>query len=260
MNKRLNSESPILPLSQLARSPLPTGAARDAVEVLGRRIANDTYSQGKPIPTEPELAQSLGVGRATIRDAIKVLSGKGMIRTARRYGTKVRPIEEWNLLDADVISWHDIAHPRVRQMYAETTELRCIIEPEASALAAERATPEQVQSICDAANAMDLDEGDINQLFLADCKFHSTILDATDNLMVRQLRPIFVSILRMAYEFGGLVAPEEPVSREGHIKVADAIREGDGARARAEMKKMLDNNRRTAEQNWHAFGERTRSK
>jgi GntR family transcriptional regulator, galactonate operon transcriptional repressor len=82
-------------------SSLPTGAAKQAVAVLGRRIANDLYRPGEIMPTELELAESLGVSRATVRDAIKVLSGKGLVRTARRYGTRVRPVEEWNLLDAD---------------------------------------------------------------------------------------------------------------------------------------------------------------
>nr|WP_272212682.1 GntR family transcriptional regulator [Marinicella sp. W31]MDC2878593.1 GntR family transcriptional regulator [Marinicella sp. W31] len=81
-------------------SSLPTGAAKEAVTVLGRRITNDVYGPGEIMPTEPELAESLNVSRATIRDAIKVLSGKGLVRTARRYGTRVRPLDEWNLLDS----------------------------------------------------------------------------------------------------------------------------------------------------------------
>ena len=60
------------------------------------------------MPTEPELAAALGVSRATVRDAVKVLSGKGLVRTARRYGTRVTPVEAWNLLDGDVIAWHEM--------------------------------------------------------------------------------------------------------------------------------------------------------
>ena len=88
------------------------------------------------MPTEPELAAALGVSRATVRDAIKVLSGKGLVRTARRYGTRVTPVEDWNLLDGDVIAWHRPDHPRMRRIFAETTELRTIMEPAAAALAA----------------------------------------------------------------------------------------------------------------------------
>jgi GntR family galactonate operon transcriptional repressor len=64
-----------------------------------------------------------------VRDAIKVLLGMGLVRTTRRYGTRVLPVEDWNLLDGDVVGWHRRNHPRMRRIFAETTELRCIIEP-----------------------------------------------------------------------------------------------------------------------------------
>ena len=231
-------------------SSMPTGAAKAAVEELGRRIANDRYRQGEVMPTEPELATSLGVSRATVRDAIKVLSGKGLVRTARRYGTRVRPIEEWNLLDADVASWHQPSHPRIGRMFAETTELRCIIEPAAAALAAQRATGAQVTTILDAALAMHPGDDDIQQLFEADCRFHSTVLQATGNMMMQQLQPIILAVLRVSYEFGVLVVNGEPVTREGHIHVAEAIRDRDGDAASQAMQRMLQSNRRTAETYW----------
>lgn len=227
-------------------SSLPTGATKIAVDVLGRRIANDAYRPGEVMPTEPELASSLGVSRTTVREAIKVLSGKGMVRTARRYGTRVRPVEDWNLLDADVATWHDPTHPRLQLMFSETTELRGIIEPQAAALAAARATDRQVSAIVEAAYAMHPQSGPVEELFAADCTFHATILDATGNLLMRQLRPIILTMLWISYEYGVLAKSEEPVTREGHIRVAEAIRRRDAAGAQREMAQMLELNRRTA--------------
>lgn len=229
---------------------LPTGAARDAVEVLGQRIVNDIYPQGATIPVEAELAQSLGVSRATVRDAVKVLSGKGLLRTARRYGTRVRQLEEWHLLDSDVAAWHGPDHPRIGRMFAETTELRCAIEPAAAALAAERATREQVRTLLAAAEALRPSEMNVAALFEADRRFHCTILDATGNLMMRQLCGIITTILRISYEFGVQKVDGRPVSREGHILVAEAVARGDAAGARREMERMLDLNRATAEAYW----------
>ncbi|MBB4052122.1 DNA-binding FadR family transcriptional regulator [Devosia subaequoris] len=227
-------------------SALPTGATKIAVDDLGRRIANDVYRPGEIMPTEPELAASLGVSRTTVRDAIKVLSGKGMVRTARRYGTRVRPVEEWSLLDAQVVAWHEPSHPRLQSMFAETTELRSIIEPQAAALAAVRATEAQVATISDAAYAMHPTSGSVEDLFDADCTFHATILEATGNLMMRQLRPIILTMLWISYEYGVLAKSPEPVTREGHIKVAEAIRARDSMGAEREMAQMLEFNRRTA--------------
>jgi DNA-binding FadR family transcriptional regulator len=225
---------------------LPSGATRLAVERLGRRIAADTYAEGEIMPTELELAASLGISRSTVRDAIKVLSGKGLVRTARRYGTRVRPVEEWNLLDADVASWHEPTHPRARVMFAETTELRCILEPAAAALAAERATTEQRRIIHEAAYAMLPEADEVQALFEADCRFHATMLEATGNLMMRQLRRVILTDLKISSEFGELAADGESVTREGHISVANAITASDPVAAREAMAQMLERNRVTA--------------
>lgn len=225
---------------------LPTGAAKLAVDTLGRRITNGAYLPGQIMPTEPELASSLNVSRATIRDAIKVLSGKGLVRTARRYGTRVRPVEEWNLLDPDVVSWHETGHPRLLTMFVETTELRIILEPAAAELAAWRASVDQIGIIVAAAAALHPDHGDVQALFAADCRFHATILDATGNGMMRQMRALIVTMLRVSYEFSVVQQAAAPVSREGHVRVAEAIAARDGSRARDEMARMLELNRRDA--------------
>lgn len=231
----------------IAENPsLPTGATRTALETLGRRITNDAYPEGAIMPTEAELASSLNVSRTTARDAIKVLSGKRLVRTARRYGTRVRPAAEWNLLDADVISWHEPGHPRVRTMFVETTELRCILEPEAAALAAERAMPEQRRAIHAAASEMQAEQQSLQNLFDADCRFHATILEATGNQMMLQLSGIILATVRISYEFGIIANDGESVSREGHLRVAEAVLAGNPVRAREEMAGMLARNRRTA--------------
>lgn len=229
---------------------LPTGAAKQAVELLGRRIANDVYPQDTVMPTEEELAQSLGVSRATVRDAIKVLSGKGLVRTARRYGTRVRPIDEWSLLDADVVSWHEPTHPRIKRIFAETTELRAILEPAAAALAAVRGTAEQAQTLLAAANAIHPGEVDLERMFAADCQFHVTLMDMTRNTVMRQMRQIILTMLRVSYEFGVVNPENERVSRDGHLAVAKAIIARDPEGARTAMSAMLDLNRSLAGDIW----------
>jgi GntR family galactonate operon transcriptional repressor len=226
---------------------LPTGHARRTVDTIGRWIADDTFSPDTPMPTEPELAESLGVSRATVRDAIKVLSGKGLVRTARRYGTRVLPVEDWNLLDGDVVGWHRRDHPRMRRIFAETTELRTIMEPAAAALAAQRATVAQIETILSAAYAMHPEKGDVKALFDADCRFHVTILEATRNQVMRQFRQIIVTMLRVSYDFGVSKPKSDPVTRQGHISVAEAIARQDGNAARQNMATMLERNRSLAQ-------------
>lgn len=195
-------ESGRIQLPEEFRSPLQNGPGKRAVEELGRRIASDIYLPGQAIPMENELAESLGVSRTTLRDAVKVLSGKGLLRTARRYGTRVRPVSEWNLLDPDLIGWHDRTHPRLARIYSETTELRSIIEPQSAALAASRGEPEHIARIQEGANGLRTDELGLQELFNADLLFHTAILDATGNSIMRQLRPLIAVTLRVSFEYG----------------------------------------------------------
>jgi DNA-binding FadR family transcriptional regulator len=134
----------------------------------------------------------------------------------------------------------------MRRIFAETTELRCIIEPAAAALAAERATEAQIRTILDAAYAMHPEEGDVQALFDADCQFHVTILDATRNQVMRQLRQIIITMLRVSYDFGVSRPENDPVTRQGHILVAEAIARHDSKAARKNMSKMLEKNRSLA--------------
>ena len=88
---------------------------------------------------EDDLAEQLSVSRTSIREAVKVLSAKGLLQARRRVGVRVRDRDDWDLLDPQVLSWH----PDVGRDEALTTSLieaRRIIEPAAAGLAAKRAT------------------------------------------------------------------------------------------------------------------------
>jgi DNA-binding FadR family transcriptional regulator len=62
-----------------------------ALNTLGRAIARGDHQPGANLPTEPELALSLGVGRNVVREAVKILTSKQMLKTERRAGTTVLP-------------------------------------------------------------------------------------------------------------------------------------------------------------------------
>ncbi len=235
--------NPQFPLPESQLSSLPTGAVKVVVDALGREIAGGRPAPGQTMPMEPELAEKFGVSRTVVREAVKVLSGKGMVRTARRYGTRVCPFEEWSLMDPDVISWHAPDSPMARRVYAESTTLRCILEPEAAALAAEHATDEQRARILEAAQSIHpWPEGD-EAMIGADYAFHATILEATGNIMLSQFRRILLALLNFSYPIGAIAAPDHGSSLQSHVAVAEAIMARDAPLAREQMRRMLDRNR-----------------
>lgn len=224
---------------------LPTGAVKDTVEQLGKSIVQGVYETDAVLPREEELVEKLNVSRTVVREAVKVLCGKGLVRTARRYGSRVCPFESWNLLDPDVIRWHDPNSPRTARIYAEATDLRIIFEPEAAALAAENASREQRDLIVAAAKGVDPKHGD-TAMIGADYTFHATILQASGNLMLSQLQNIVYAVILFSYSAGRFAAPEEKVVQRLHVGVAEAIDNGEADLARKRMHDMLKANQAMA--------------
>ena len=221
------------------RSSLPTGTTREIVETLGRRIANGFYAVGEVIPKEDQLAASLGVSRTTVRDAIKVLSGKSLVRTARRYGTRVQPVDDWNLLDPDVLAWHEPAHPRFQAIFVEAMELRRMIEPEAAALAAVRASPAQRRAILEAAEAFAQARGEVALLFAADCRFHTAVIAATGNLMITMMGQPVGDVLRTRLNRHVVAAEHWAEVDACHTTITEHIARGEAAQAEEAMRSHL---------------------
>ncbi|WP_307796116.1 FadR/GntR family transcriptional regulator [Amycolatopsis sp. 195334CR] len=168
------------------------------VEWIGRRIVSGELSYGSRLPNEAELAAQLKVSRGGVREAVKALAAKGMVDARPRLGTRVRPRNEWNLMDREVIDWHgQVAAP---EFLNDLLELRLMVEPGAAQLAAERATPEQVATL-EAAYAGMAEHAprlpEQEQSFVdADLTFHLTLLRASGNQLIEQLGRLLETSLR----------------------------------------------------------------
>ena len=75
------------------------------VDEIGQRIIRGEYRAEEVLPTEDQLSTELRVSRGVLREAIKVLTQKGLIQTRPRVGTQILPRENWNLFDPDVLVW-----------------------------------------------------------------------------------------------------------------------------------------------------------
>lgn len=228
-------------------SELPTGSVKTAVDRLGKMIASGQFPEGSTMPVESEICELLGVSRTVVREAIKVLSGKGMLRTARRYGTRVLSFENWNLLDPDVIMMHAADSPMASKIYAASTELRQVIEPEAARLAATNATDEQLERIVFAADNITPKLYGTEGMLAADFAFHATILEASGNLLLNQMSGLLLALLKFSYPTGAARAPEIKVDQELHIWVAEALSIRDADLAKYRMTSMLRTNTQVAE-------------
>lgn len=210
------------------------------VHDLGRRIVGGEYPPGATLPNEPELVSRFGISRTVIREAMKCLAGKGLVEIKTRVGTRVRDRSAWHHTDTDVMVWYYETGPSIEFMRS-IKDLRRVLEPEASARAAERATPEDLARIEAAYQEMvdTVDDPDDNSD--ADLLFHSAVYAATGNMVFAQL----IDILAVAiYANRALSAPADADAKRAslavHKAILDAIAARDPAAAIAASNQMLD--------------------
>nr|WP_221333702.1 FCD domain-containing protein [Nocardia transvalensis] len=195
--------------------------AAQAAEVLLARIRAGEWRLGHKLPGETTLAAQLGVGRSTLREAIRELAGKGVLESRQGAGvfvTALEVTEDWDtvLRRADIVT---------------VIEARLAIEAEAAALAAQRRTPADLRAMWRALAAR-AEAGDaVDDLVDADTAFHRTVVTAAHNdvltgmfdAFVPRLRHAMIDMLRLR------PLPDERADHHAHEILLDAIRARDSA-------------------------------
>ncbi|MFE7074619.1 FadR/GntR family transcriptional regulator [Streptomyces sp. NPDC057620] len=183
------------------------------VDELGRRVVGGAWAPGEALPVEDVLAAEIGVSRGVLREAVKALVAKGMLRVRPRTGTRVLPPEHWNHLDRDVLRWKQAGDATA--LLRDTGELRRIVEPEAARLAAERAGPDDVRALYDALAAMEAAAAEPGRsgYVEADIAFHRALLDASGNRLLGSLG----RAVDIALEHSFVVSTQTPGAVEGSL-------------------------------------------
>ncbi|MCM3299415.1 FadR/GntR family transcriptional regulator [Streptomyces pseudogriseolus] len=207
---------------------------------LGRRIVAGAWQPGSPLPVEDALASELGVSRGVLREAVKSLVAKGMLRVRPRTGTRVLPPEDWNHLDPDVLHWKQSGD--AAGLLRDTGELRRIVEPEAARLAAERAGPDDVRALNDALAAMEAAAASPARggYVAADIAFHRALLDAGGNRLLGSLGRAVEIALRHSFDVSTRTPGAAEASLPGHRAVVRAVEARDPDAAAAAVLGIID--------------------
>lgn len=205
---------------------------------LGVAILSGEYQPGDTIPRASEHAATLKVSRTPYREALQILTAKGLLESRPKAGTQVTPRERWNLLDPDVLAWMFTGIPDeifIRDLF----ELRNLLEPAAARWAAGRRTPEQQERMQDAIEGMRQHGLGTPEGQAADQRFHAAILEAAGNLALATLASSVGAAVRWTthYKQRASKQPRDPLP--DHEAVNDAIAEGDSERAGAAMQELL---------------------
>jgi len=211
------------------------------VHDIGVRILRGELKPGEPLP-ENGPADEPAVSRTVLREAIKVLAAKRLVESRPKTGTRVRPRQDWNLLDPDVLAWQVEAGADA-EFLAQALEVRRMIEPAAARLAAERATPAQIAVLREAADGMAAAGDDLDAFMEPDLRFHSVLLEACQNELLGHMRDVFTALLHTVFSYSSASSRSYPRSARRHRAIVDAIEARDPDAAERAVLKLIDETR-----------------
>lgn len=212
-------------------------------EELLEYIKSAPFDIGDKIPNEFELAELFGVGRSTIREAVKSLVTKGILEVRRGAGTFVRSTccaEE----DPLGISKLDDKYKLALELF----DVRLMLEPEIAAKAAEYATEEdirQLTALCDEVETLYLQDMDHAA---RDIDFHTCIASCSKNRVVESLVPIIHTAILTFVNITQRMLRDETITT--HRAITNAIAEHDSTGARCAMVMHLTYNRQAIMKQW----------
>jgi GntR family galactonate operon transcriptional repressor len=212
------------------------GIHGQTVEYVGRRILVGDLKEGQTIDVVA-LEAELDVSRTVIREAIRVLTAKGLVGARQKRGTFVRPRSEWNLLDRDILRWQFEGRTD-RGFFEHLQEVRAIVEPAGARLAAQRRTPEDIAALEAALDEMGRAD-DAVAATRADLAFHRALLAASHNELLLRMEAIIEAGL-MVRDRLVHAASEVPDAVPSHREVFDAVRRGSPAKAERAMRALLE--------------------
>ena len=244
----IHAPPPVMPEARAIRQTrgMPVRDGRGSLSetvagTIGRRIVSGQYRPGETLPTEPRIQEEFGVSRTAVREAIRLLSAKGLTVSRPKIGTRIRPMSDWNMLDPDVLRWHVDQKPSEEFIHC-LFEMREIIEPAASSRAAERATPEELATLGVAMEGIQNEPRGSPRQIRADIDFHMVILESSRNPMLRSVGALIQSALEITFSLGWRTAMADDAVLQ-HRAVYDAIRQRRGEEAFLAMRRLLRNSK-----------------
>ena len=220
------SEQALTFKTRRSRRPGRLGAV--VLEELAHAVISGAFAEGTVLPREPTLCEEFGFSRTVIREGLKLMEERGLVRVEQGRGTKVQPRDSWNLLDPVVIRIaleydHDMA------LLDNLIAVRRVLEREMARAAAFRITDDELTELEKSIDEMESAYDDYARFRAADLAFHATVMKASGN-------EVGLTVVRIIHTHAGITAPLADASpRAGlersateHRAIFDALAARDG--------------------------------
>lgn len=210
-----------------------------ADELLDRIVAGE-FPPGSGVPGELELSARHEVSRMTVREAMKTLVARRILRVERGRGTFVNPLNQWSSMEAVLRAASEGQDDAA--VAVQLIELRRMLETGAAELAAARITDEEVDAMERHLSDMRAahDANDVDRFVAADLAFHDVILHASGNVFVAVLFEPLTRILASRRTQTSQVVQIQLNAIAEHANIMEAMRSHDTERARLAMDRHME--------------------
>lgn len=185
---------------------------------LGERIISGRIPAGESFRLQ-DLEEEFGVSVTVAREVMLSLQSKGLVEARPRRGISVLSRSHWDLLDADVLAWHN---SNLGPIIADLEEARRLIEPWAARTAAQTGDRDGVLALREAMTALREAslEGDRREVTAADLEFHRRLLESSGNSVISRIARVIEPALRRRDE---LTMPEDHITDLAFLPLHEAI-------------------------------------
>jgi GntR family transcriptional regulator, transcriptional repressor for pyruvate dehydrogenase complex len=206
----------------------------DLVNQIRELIVSEHLQPGDKLPAERQLAETCGVSRPVVREALRILERDGVVRVKAGSGAYVaRP------------SAAAVVEPlsfflRTRKISVEDLlDVRKLLEPEIAGRAAERRRPEHLAAMEAAFQRMEQTLGDPEQFIAADQEFHAALAEAAGNPLYAILLEPITDLLQAVRRLTETVPGPSERSQQVHRKILQRVRRQECAAARRAMSQHI---------------------
>lgn len=229
MSSAVTPNEPGSPLiGTLRGSARPARLATVVVEELAGRIIAGVLPEGSVLPTESVLCDEFGFSRTVLREGLKLLEERGLVRVEQGRGTTVQARELWNLLDPTVLRIA-LEHDPDMHLLDNLITVRRLLESEMARVAASRLSEQELSELRENIEGMTAAAADYPEFRRLDQAFHALVMKASGNEIGR-------TIVRAIHQHAGWTPSlNSPGARESlartvaaHEAVLEALVAGDG--------------------------------
>ncbi|UFH30925.1 FadR family transcriptional regulator [Chryseobacterium sp. C-71] len=207
--------------------------AQEVADRLIEGISNDEYAIGEKLPIESELMKIYGVGRSSIREAIKILSIKGILNVQQGVGTFVVAKNAQESLESQMN----------KAEIQDVQEVRSLLDSKIAAKAAINRTEEDLKTI---KKYLDLrsqfaEENLATECYQADINFHLAIAEACGNKLLREIYKVATKNILSSFEIRHHNNTDSfKISQKIHIDLYQSIENGNAEKASIIAQKIVD--------------------